>query len=87
VKAAIGVTASGPAYMVQMWSPIIQRESSLLLALVIYKYVMFKSAYARSLRIEDPDARYHIIDRVVRIEENNRQELFGDLNSYHNAII
>ena len=41
---------------------------------------------SRPLRIEYPDAWYHMMNRGGRIKENNRQELFGDLTHYHKEL-
>ena len=41
---------------------------------------------SRPLRIEYPDAWYHIMNRDGRIKENNSQELFGDLTPYETFI-
>ena len=38
---------------------------------------------SRPLRIEYPDAWYHIMNRGGRIKENNRKELVGDLTPYY----
>ena len=37
---------------------------------------------SHSLRKEYPDAGYHIMNKGGRIEENNREELFGGLTRY-----